>query len=443
MLILAGGTAGGNVMDSMMGIFYEQSSRMISELRADFSNYPDKKKYGQDFIKEVFRVVHTLKADAAMMLFDGIAYISKKFENLLYCFRNGPKVIEDTKRFDNVLCEYMDYVEEELTKIPLGKLMKEPPEYIAKDIDEYVARLKEQYEPVRSNLIRESGISGSSKKARQIYYIPGNVTSDAAERNSGEKEAEASKTETYKNDTEIGNGVIVIKKSEVSKMHSVVAELDKIVKKLHIGDLVNEDFIKEIGEVQKELSCVTDKFTKGDFSVVAKKMELLVDEMAEALHKNIRLSVKGQECMIDKTKRDKISSALIHLIRNSADHGIEDSETREKYGKSPMGLIKLEFSQAGDKIKMTVEDDGAGINSEKVLSAARKAGVIKDEKKEYSRQDIMNLLLINGVSTTNVPNDYSGRGVGMDVMNHNIKELGGTLNITSEEGFGTKIEITV
>ncbi len=108
-----------------------------------------------------------------------------------------------------------------------------------------------------------------------------------------------------------------------------------------------------------------------------------------------------------------------------------------------MGLIKLEFSQTGDDIKITVEDDGAGISSEKVLSAARKAGVIKDEKKEYSRQDIMNLLLINGVSTTNVPNDYSGRGVGMDVMNHNIKELGGTLNITSEEGFGTKIEITV
>ena len=124
--------AGGNVMDSMMGIFYEQSSRLISELRTDFSNYHDEEKYGQDLIQEVFRVVHTLKADAAMLLYDGIAYISKKFENLLYCFRNGPKVIEDTKRFDNVLCEYMNYVEMELTKIPSGKVMKEPPEHIAK-----------------------------------------------------------------------------------------------------------------------------------------------------------------------------------------------------------------------------------------------------------------------------------------------------------------------
>ena len=168
--------AGGNVMDSMMGIFYEQSSRLISELRTDFSNYHDEEKYGQDLIQEVFRVVHTLKADAAMLLYDGIAYISKKFENLLYCFRNGPKVIEDTKRFDNVLCEYMNYVEMELTKIPSGKVMKEPPEHIAKDIDDYIVKLKKQYKLAESNLMRESNISDSQKKARQIYYIPGNAT---------------------------------------------------------------------------------------------------------------------------------------------------------------------------------------------------------------------------------------------------------------------------
>lgn len=191
------------------------------------------------------------------------------------------------------------------------------------------------------------------------------------------------------------------------------------------------------------MSDITARFTKDDFSAVAKKMEILVDDMAHKLHKNIKLLVKGQECMIEKAKRDKISTALIHMIRNSVDHGIEDMETRERLGKSPMGLIKLEFLQSGDNLRIVVEDDGEGINSEKVLDAARKAGVLKEEKESYSRDDIMDLLLINGVSTTTVPNDYSGRGVGMDVINHNIKELGGTLNIMSEEGFGTKIEISV
>lgn len=423
-------------MDAMMGIFYEQSSRLIGELRNDFSSHKNEEKYGQDLIQEVFRVVHTLKADAAMMLFDGIAYISRKFESLLYCFRNGPKVIEDTERFDNVLCEYIDYVEKELVKIPSGSIMKEPPEYIAEDIDEYVDKLKDQYDLVDSSVTGESISGHTKKKARQIYYIPGaspTVQKNDAEVLSGK----------YENKDEDQNSVIVIKKSDVSRISMAVIKLGRIVSVLHKNDLVTETKLEELTEIKKELSDVTDRFTKGDFSEVAKKMEILVDEMAQALHKNIRLLVKGQECMIEKDKRDKISTALIHMIRNSVDHGIEDLETREKFGKSPMGLVKLEFSHYGDKLRIIVEDDGAGINSEKVLSAARKAGVLKEEKKEYSRDDIMNLLLINGVSTTSVPNDYSGRGVGMDVINHNIKELGGTLEITSEEGFGTKIYIEV
>lgn len=419
-------------MDSMMGIFYEQSSRLISELRNDFSYHKDEKSYGQDLIQEVFRVVHTLKADAAMMLFDGIAYISKKFESLLYCFRNGPKVIEDKERFDNVLSEYIDYIETELVKIPSGKVMDEPPEYIADDIDSYVDKLKNQYKLAQSSIMGED----IKKKARQIYYIPGDSSVENVKKGDGKV-----LSGKYKDDSE--NGVIVIKNSEVSRIKAVVDKMDGILSALQNGSLSVESQIKELTEIKNELSDITARFTKDDFSAVAKKMEILVDDMAHKLHKNIKLLVKGQECMIEKAKRDKISTALIHMIRNSVDHGIEDMETRERLGKSPMGLIKLEFLESGDNLRIVVEDDGEGINSEKVLDAARKAGVLKEEKESYSRDDIMDLLLINGVSTTTVPNDYSGRGVGMDVINHNIKELGGTLNIMSEEGFGTKIEISV
>ena len=99
-------------MDSMMGIFYEESSRLVEELKRNFSEYIGKDIYGQELIQEIFRAVHTIKADATMMLFDGIAALSKKFERLLYCFRNGPKVIEDTERLDGVLCGYVDFVEQ-------------------------------------------------------------------------------------------------------------------------------------------------------------------------------------------------------------------------------------------------------------------------------------------------------------------------------------------
>ena len=115
-------------MDSMMGIFYEESSRLVEELKRNFSEYIGKDIYGQELIQEIFRAVHTIKADATMMLFDGIAALSKKFERLLYCFRNGPKVIEDTERFDGVFCGYVDFVEQELDKIAQGEAMENVPE---------------------------------------------------------------------------------------------------------------------------------------------------------------------------------------------------------------------------------------------------------------------------------------------------------------------------
>ncbi len=427
-------------MDSMMGIFYEESSRLVEELKRNFSEYIGKDIYGQELIQEIFRAVHTIKADATMMLFDGIAALSKKFERLLYCFRNGPKVIEDTERFDGVFCGYVDFVEQELDKISHGEALENVPEELSKNISEYVDNLKEQYELDESQITGKKTADKKEKAKRQIYYIPG------AQVPVEKSDKEEKRVVKYENKDL--NGVIVIKKSDLNKIQLNITKMGSVIKTLKkVSDRENYELalpeIDSLVDINKELSDVAKGFTKGDFTAVAEKMEILVDEMSAALNKNVRLLVKGEDIMIDKYKRDKISTALIHMIRNSVDHGIEDLETRERLGKTPVGLIKIKFQNENENIRITVEDDGAGINSGKVIEAAQKAGVLKKKPEEYKKEEIMELLLVNGISTTDIPNDYSGRGVGMDVINHSIKEIGGKLNITSEEGFGTKIEIEV
>ena len=427
-------------MDSMMGIFYEESSRLVEELKRNFSEYIGKDIYGQELIQEIFRAVHTIKADATMMLFDGIAALSKKFERLLYCFRNGPKVIEDTERFDGVFCGYVDFVEQELDKIAQGEALENVPEELSKNISDYVDNLKERYELDESQITGKKTADKKEKAKRQIYYIPG------AQVPVEKLDKEEKRVVKYENKDL--NGVIVIKKSDLNKIQLNITKMGSVIKTLKkVSDRENYELalpeINSLVEINKELSNVAKGFTKGDFTAVAEKMEILVDEMSAALNKNVRLLVKGEDIMIDKYKRDKISTALIHMIRNSVDHGIEDLETRERLGKTPVGLIKIKFQNENENIRITVEDDGAGINSGKVIEAAQKAGVLKKKPEAYKKEEIMELLLVNGISTTDIPNDYSGRGVGMDVINHSIKEIGGKLNITSEEGFGTKIEIEV
>ena len=149
-------------MDSMMGIFYEESSRLVEELKRNFSEYIGKDIYGQELIQEIFRAVHTIKAA-----------LSKKFERLLYCFRNGPKVIEDTERFDGVFCGYVDFVEQELDKISHGEALENVPEELSKNISEYVDNLKEQYELDESQITGKKTADKKEKAKRQIYYIPG------------------------------------------------------------------------------------------------------------------------------------------------------------------------------------------------------------------------------------------------------------------------------
>ena len=211
-------------MDSMMGIFYEESSRLVEELKRNFSEYIGKDIYGQELIQEIFRAVHTIKADATMMLFDGIAALSKKFERLLYCFRNGPKVIEDTERFDGVFCGYVDFVEQELDKISHGEALENVPEELSKNISEYVDNLKEQYELDESQITGKKTADKKEKAKRQIYYIPG------AQVPVEKSDKEEKRVVKYENKDL--NGVIVIKKSDLNKIQLNITKMGSVIKTL-------------------------------------------------------------------------------------------------------------------------------------------------------------------------------------------------------------------
>ncbi len=168
-------------------------------------------------------------------------------------------------------------------------------------------------------------------------------------------------------------------------------------------------------------------------------MELVVDEMSRTLNKPVKLITRGSHSLVEKSKREKISSALVHVIRNAVDHGIEDMDERERMGKAPVGIVRLGFDNKDGKLVISVEDDGAGIDKNAVLKSAKENNLLKKPEEEYTEEEIINLLFVSGVSTTEKANDYSGRGVGMDVIRHNIVSLGGSINITSNYGFGTKV----
>lgn len=173
---------------------------------------------------------------------------------------------------------------------------------------------------------------------------------------------------------------------------------------------------------------------------VFSRMPRLVRELAAKTGKKIRLDMVGEATEIDKTVIEQLSDPLTHMIRNSADHGIEDPEKRVAAGKPETGTIRIGAEQAGGNILIIVEDDGGGINRERVLEIARERGVVGPDQ-QMTDEQIDNLIFAPGFSTAKEVSDISGRGVGMDVVVSNITKIGGSVMVRSWPGKGTRMTL--
>ncbi|MEQ1899333.1 MAG: chemotaxis protein CheA [Devosia sp.] len=173
---------------------------------------------------------------------------------------------------------------------------------------------------------------------------------------------------------------------------------------------------------------------------VFSRMPRLVRELATKTGKKIKLEMVGEATEIDKTVIEQLSDPLTHMIRNSADHGIEQPEKRREAGKQETGTIRLSAEQSGGNILISVEDDGGGINRERVLQVARDKNVVGPDQ-QLTEEQIDNLIFAPGFSTAEAVSDISGRGVGMDVVLSNIKKIGGTVHVRSRTGQGTRMTL--
>lgn len=173
---------------------------------------------------------------------------------------------------------------------------------------------------------------------------------------------------------------------------------------------------------------------------VFSRMPRLVRELANKTGKRIKLETIGENTEIDKTVIEQLSDPLTHMIRNSADHGIETPEKRLSMGKPETGTVRLSAEQAGGNILIVVEDDGAGINRERVLQLARDKGIVAPDA-NLSDEQIDQLIFAPGFSTAEALSDISGRGVGMDVVLSNIKKIGGSVHVRSWTGKGTRMTL--
>jgi two-component system, chemotaxis family, sensor kinase CheA len=244
--------------------------------------------------------------------------------------------------------------------------------------------------------------------------------------------------------------IISVNVSKLDKLMDLVGEMviaeAMVIQNPDISGLELENFHKasrQLHKITTELQDMVMSIRMVPLAGTFHKMQRIVRDMSKKLNKEVKLEIIGEETEVDKNIIEHISDPLMHLVRNAIDHGIEDGSYREDVGKQKAGTIILEAKNAGNDVLVIIKDDGKGLNKEKLLSKARENELLSKPETEMSDREIYNLILIPGFSTNNNITEFSGRGVGMDVVIKNIEAVGGSVSIDSVEGKGTSITLKI
>ncbi len=231
-------------------------------------------------------------------------------------------------------------------------------------------------------------------------------------------------------------GELVLDRNRIIKLSSTVSNTDKESEKIEELNEAIEGMSRSVSDLQEAVMKLRMQPVKRIFS----KFPRIVRDLARKLGKNIKLEMEGEDTEIDRSILNKLEDPLIHLVRNSIDHGIEPPEIRKAFGKDPEGKIKLSALQEGDRIIISIEDDGKGLDTEIIKNKAIQKGLITPEQAEnMDDKDIYELIFLPGFSTAQKVSDLSGRGVGMDVVASAVNSLRGSIEVDSQKGKGTKI----
>ncbi len=228
-------------------------------------------------------------------------------------------------------------------------------------------------------------------------------------------------------------GELVITQSMLSQLGDEEEFGEEQIEKLKNGLMQLERNTREMQENVMRIRMLPISF-------VFQRFPRLVHDLSAQLDKKIELVLAGESTELDKTVMEKIGDPLVHLVRNSLDHGIETPEVRLAAGKPETGEIHLNAFHEGGNIVIEITDDGAGLNLEKILSKAKSSGIVAENDK-LTDDEIADLIFRPGFSTADVVSDVSGRGVGMDVVRRNIRALGGTVEVKTSAGTGSTFTI--
>jgi two-component system chemotaxis sensor kinase CheA len=546
--------------EPMVDLFIYECNQLIEQLE---QLVLDSEKAGNldDSVNEIFRIMHTIKGSAAMMLLNNIAELAHKVEDLFAILRAGKQIDLDVSQIIDLVLQAADFFKTELGKMEQGNPNDGDPAALITTIETWLAKLEP--ETAQSAAPAKGAAAKPADGEEQKFYIaslqanPQNGTcyravvkyADDCEmvdvraltlirtlreiaseirhypedvldnqesieliKNDGfkvffqshaqmeelqdffgktpfmveltleplptgesnvqevqpqvaiqlddvpapKKPAPQQQQQQQQQQHDNGNGagfkqsMISVNLQKLDVLMDLVGEMviaeAMVTRHPELAGLPLENFHKSAQHLQKithELQDVVMSIRMVPLTGTFQKMNRIVRDMSRHLKRQVDLVVSGAETEVDKNIIEHISDPLMHLIRNAIDHGIESVEERLAKGKSEIGKVFLEAKNAGGEVLIIIKDDGRGLNRDQILEKAKRQGLLKKPEQDLTEREIFNFILLPGFSTNEKVTEYSGRGVGMDVVVKSLEAIGGKILIDSVPDAGSTMTLKI
>ena len=405
----------------------ESTENNLIQLEREPDNY--------ELIGTIFGAIHSIKGNSGFMGFSEIEEIAMETETILDSMRKRELDADPT-----VISILLSNVE----------TMRKRVETIANSPSESTDAAQEVITDVAQS---ESVVEKTTEKIKEPPKITEKIETQPEkpkQKDEAKKEMPKAEPVTTKPVQATQKQDIRVETVKIDKLFDLVGELitieTMVTKNPDLAGLQLPNFIKaanQLNKITRELQEVTMSVRMMPLEGLFNKMKRLVRDVSLKLGKKVDLTISGQETEMDKNVIDEISDPLVHILRNSLDHGIEFPEERLAKGKSDTGKVHLSARYEGNEILISVKDDGAGIDKERVLRKAEEKGLLQVSPEKMTDKEIFALIFEPGFSTAKQVTDISGRGVGMDVVRKNIEKLRGAIDIESEYGKGTTVTLRI
>jgi two-component system, chemotaxis family, sensor kinase CheA len=429
----------------------------------------EKNPNNREIINSIFRPFHTIKGVSGFLNFHKINKTAHQLENLLDECREGR--LQLSPELSDLIFDGVDTLKGMIGKVEQALESGEPPSYRDFDFVTLFERIamfincargtveEVEAEPVRpvehigEILVKSGKVTEEQLKqtlehqaaAEEKQFIGELLVEEAGITRRDVRDAVRKQSETTTK--QVAEKYIKVDTDKMDQLLDMVGELvisqSMVTQNPEILKITDQRFMHDISQltrVTKTLQTISMSMRLVPIGATFQKMNRIVRDLTRKSGKEINLVLEGQSAEIDRNMVEELYDPLVHMIRNSCDHGIDIPANRTAKGKPAEGTIILKAEHGGGKIVITITDDGDGLNREAILKKAREKGLIGPDE-EPDEKIINNMIMMPGFSTAQKITDVSGRGVGMDVVKKAIEKLRGTVEIISQKGVGTTFVI--